>query len=509
MTAETAWIAGRIKQDQIDRYLDQGRDFIDDGAIWKTIEAAEEPDALAVRAILARSLAVQTLTPEELATLIRVNDPGMLREMETVAFQIKKKVYDNRIVTFAPLYMGNYCVNNCAYCGFKHENLTAKRRVLSMDEIRKETENLTGKIGHKRIIAVYGEHPLTGIDYILESMKTIYDVKAPVQRKGRFSDGEPSLSRQASYGNIRRINVNAAPMSIEELIRLRDGGLGTYQVFQETYHHETYAKLHPKGTLKSDYRWRLYAMHRAMEAGIDDVGIGVLFGLYDWRFEVMALLHHAIHLEAKMGIGPHTVSFPRMEPALGSEYAERSPYKVSDEDFKKIILLIRLAIPYTGMIITARETAQMRRDAIGLGITQTDASTKIGIGAYSEAGNGQESERQQFILGDTRSLDELVKDFADMGHITSFCTAGYRCGRTGKCIMDLLRSGQEGKFCKLNAVLTFQEWLDDFATPATRKAGLRVLDKELEEIKVKNPQGFPVFYQFLERVRKGERDLFL
>lgn len=494
MTAETAWISERIKQDQIDRYLDQGRDFIDDVAIWKTIESAREPGPSAVRAILERSLAVQTLTPEELAILIRVKDPGMLREMETAAFQIKKKVYDNRIVTFAPLYMGNYCVNNCAYCGFKHENLTAKRRVLSMEEIRRETENLTGKIGHKRIIAVYGEHPLTGIDYILESMKTIYDVKTPTKH---------------GYGNIRRINVNAAPMSIEELIRLRDGGLGTYQVFQETYHHETYAELHPKGTLKSDYRWRLYAMHRAMEAGIDDVGIGVLFGLYDWRFEVMALLHHAIHLETKMGIGPHTVSFPRMEPALNSEYAEHSPYKVSDEDFKKIILLIRLAIPYTGMIITARETAQMRRDAISLGITQTDASTKIGIGSYSEEGKVQESERQQFMLGDTRSLDELVRDFAEMGHITSFCTAGYRCGRTGKCIMDLLRSGQEGKFCKLNAVLTFQEWLDDFATPATREAGLRVLERELEEIRTRNLQGFPVFYQFLERVRKGERDLFL
>ena len=494
MTAETAWIAGRIKQDQIDRYLDQGKDFIDDGEIWRKIEAAAEPDAAVVRAILTRSLAVQTLTPDELALLIRVQDPEMLKEMEVTAFQIKKKVYDNRIVTFAPLYMGNYCVNNCAYCGFKQENVKAKRRVLSMDEICKETETLTGKIGHKRIIAVYGEHPLTGIDYILESMKTIYDVKTPTKH---------------GYGNIRRINVNAAPMSIEELVRLRDGGLGTYQVFQETYHHETYAKLHPKGTLKSDYRWRLYAMHRAMEAGIDDVGIGVLFGLYDWRFEVMALLYHAIHLEAKMGIGPHTVSFPRMEPALTSEYAEHSPYKVSDADFKKIILLIRLAIPYTGMIITARETAPMRRDAIGLGITQTDASTKIGIGSYSEEGKGQESERQQFMLGDTRSLDELVKDFAEMGHITSFCTAGYRCGRTGKCIMDLLRSGQEGKFCKLNAVLTFQEWLDDFATPATREAGLRVLEKELEEIKARNPHGFPVFYQFLERVRKGERDLFL
>ncbi|HOW59764.1 MAG TPA: [FeFe] hydrogenase H-cluster radical SAM maturase HydG [Candidatus Omnitrophota bacterium] len=494
MTAETAWISQRIKKDQIERYLDRGSDFIPNAEIWQKIENAKEPSPEQVREILGRSLEIQTLKPDDLALLMRVNDPALLREMQKIALQIKKKVYDNRIVTFAPLYMGNYCVNNCAYCGFRHDNLEAKRRVLSQDEIRKETETLTGKIGHKRIIAVYGEHPMTGIDYILESMKTIYDVRVPTRH---------------GYGNIRRINVNAAPMSVEELTLLKDGGLGTYQVFQETYHRETYAHLHPKGTLKSDYRWRLYTMHRALEAGIDDVGIGVLFGLYDWRFEVMALLYHAIALESKMGIGPHTVSFPRLEPALNSSCASDSPYRVSDDDFKKAILLIRLAIPYTGMIITARETAQMRRNAIDLGITQTDASTKIGIGSYSEDIQVQQAERQQFILGDTRSLDELVRDFAGMGYITSFCTAGYRCGRTGKCIMELLRSGREGKFCKLNAVLTFQEWLDDFATPETRELGLRVLEKELEEIKRNNPQGFPVFYQFLERVRKGERDLFL
>ncbi|MBU9889378.1 MAG: [FeFe] hydrogenase H-cluster radical SAM maturase HydG [Candidatus Omnitrophica bacterium] len=494
MDSTKAWVAGRIKKDQIDCYLDAGRDFIPDDEIWQKINGTPEPDPEVVHDILSRSLAVQTLTPDDLATLIKVRDPGMLREMQEAALAIKKKVYDNRIVTFAPLYMGNFCVNNCAYCGFRRDNPAATRRVLSMEEIRRETENLTGQIGHKRIIAVYGEHPKTGIDYILESMKTIYDVRVPTKH---------------GYGNIRRINVNAAPMPIEELIRLRDGGLGTYQVFQETYHRETYAKLHPLGTIKSDYRWRLYTMHRAMEAGIDDVGIGVLFGLCDWRFEVMALLYHAIALETKMGIGPHTVSFPRLEPALNAAYATQSPYRVSDEDFKKIILLVRLAIPYTGMIITARETAQIRRDAISLGITQTDASTKIGIGSYSEERQDQQAERQQFILGDTRSLDELVKDFAEMGYITSFCTAGYRCGRTGKCIMELLRSGKEGKFCKLNAVLTFQEWLDDFATPATREVGLKVLARELEEIKKSNPQGFSVFYQFLERVRQGERDLFL
>jgi 2-iminoacetate synthase len=496
MSAETAWVAGRIKREQIDKYLENGRDFIHDDRIWDQIRQAKEPSAERVREILAKSLEIKTLSPEELATLIQVRDPGLLEEMRETAFKIKIKVYDNRIVTFAPLYMGNFCVNNCAYCGFKHENVTAKRRVLSMEEVRGETESLAGKIGHKRIIAVYGEHPLTGIDYIVESMKTIYDVKVPVKK---------------GYGNIRRINVNAAPMSTEELKLLHEVGLGTYQVFQETYHHETYAKLHPKGTLKSDYQWRLYAMHRALEpvTEIDDVGIGVLFGLYDWKFEVMALLHHAIHIESKMGIGPHTVSFPRMEPAFGSDFASNSPYKVSDEDFLRIITLIRLAIPYTGMIVTARETPEIRRRAISCGITQTDASTKLGIGSYSERGNAQQEDRQQFMLGDTRSLDELVRDFAQMGFITSFCTAGYRCGRTGKCIMELLRSGKEGKFCKLNAVLTFQEWLDDFATPETRAIGLKVLEKEVEEVRARNPQGFPAFYSFLERVRNGERDLFL
>lgn len=489
-----SWVANRIKEGEITRYLSSGRDFISDAEIWSKLERTGEPDPRKVEDILARSLAIQTLTPEELAALIQVRDPETLRAMQETALKIKKKVYDNRIVTFAPLYMGNYCVNNCAYCGFRHDNLDAKRRVLSMEEICRETENLTGKIGHKRIIAVYGEHPVTGIDYILESMKTIYGVRVPTRH---------------GYGNIRRINVNAAPMSIEELKLLKATGLGTYQVFQETYHHETYEKLHPKGTLKSDYRWRLYAMHRAMEAGIDDVGIGALFGLYDWRFEVMALLRHAIELETRMGIGPHTVSFPRLEPALNADYASHSPYKVSDEDFKRIILLIRLAIPYTGMIITARETAAMRRDAISLGVTQTDASTRIGVGSYSEKNGGQQAERQQFLLGDTRTLDELVRDFARMGCITSFCTAGYRCGRTGKCIMELLRSGQEGKFCKLNAVLTFREWLDDFASPETREAAEPVIQKEVEEIRQKMPKVFSKFHEYLERIQKGERDLYL
>jgi 2-iminoacetate synthase len=404
-------------------------------------------------------------------------------------------VYDNRIVTFAPLYMSTLCVNNCAYCGFRKDNDSMKRGVLSQDEVRRETEVLAGDIGHKRIIAVYGEHPASDADYIAQTMRTIYNVKTETRGRG--------------VGSIRRINVNAAPMSVEDLRLLHETGLGTYQVFQETYNHDAYRAVHPADTLKGDYQWRLYCMHRAMEAGIDDVGIGALFGLYDWKFEVMGLVAHAIELESKFGIGPHTISFPRMEPAENSTLSDNPTCKVGDTDFRRAVVALRLAVPYTGMILTARETAAMRNSLIGLGVTQTDASTRIGLGSYSDASTGQQAGRQQFILGDTRSLDELVRDLAAMGRITSFCTAGYRCGRTGKCIMDLLRAGKEGKFCKLNAVITYREWLDDFATPQTKSAGEKVIEKELSEIKTKlPPQAFEEFFKQYELTKKGERDLY-
>ena len=249
-------------------------------------------------------------------------------------------------------------------------------------------------------------------------------------------------------------------------------------------------------------------MHRAFEAGIDDVGIGALFGLYDWKFEVMGLVYHSLELEKRFGIGPHTVSFPRLEPAMNTSLDEFLPYKVSDEDFMKIILVLRLAIPFTGMIITAREDAQIRRDAFSLGVTQTDASTKIGIGGYSDSGNKQFEEKQQFILGDTRSLDEVIREYAQMGYITSFCTAGYRCGRTGKCIMNLLKSGQEGIFCKLNAILTFREWLDDFASDETKKVGEQVIEKELNEVKEKIPELYPRLMAQYQKIQEGARDLY-
>jgi 2-iminoacetate synthase len=485
------WIRSRIKPQQIEKYLDDGRCFIDAGRIETALRQNTSSDPAMVEAILAKSLAIETLTPQETATLLNVRDEALWARMMEVAGQVKRKVYDNRIVTFAPLYLGNLCVNKCLYCGFREDNAQQKRRKLGMEEIDREIEILAGKIGHKRLIVVYGEHPQTDADYICQTMQRIYAVKVKTRN---------------GIGSIRRLNVNAAPMSIEDLVKVRDGGLGTYQVFQETYHRPTYATVHPAGTIKGDYLWRLYAMHRAMEAGIDDVGIGPLFGLYDWKFEVMGVLCHARELEAKFGIGPHTVSFPRLEPADNSPLAAGSPYKVSDDDFKKIVTVIRLAVPYTGMILTARENAQMRRECIPLGCTQTDASTQIGIGGYTDACKEQRSDHQQFILGDDRSLDDVVRELALAGCITSFCTAGYRCGRTGPRIMDLLKSGAEGQFCKLNAVITFREWLDDFASPETMEVGEKVIAKEIDEIKAKMPQMFDEFMKYYKETAGGARD---
>jgi 2-iminoacetate synthase len=494
LALETAknWIDERIKPEESYRYTDGGMDFISEYEIYRHLEDNRRPDRQKIKDIIQKAASIERLEPIETAALLNVTDPELWQEIFSAAGKIKKAVYDNRIVTFAPLYCGSYCVNNCLYCSFRSDNHEEKRRILSLDEIRKETEVLAGEIGHKRLIAVFGEHPLTGIDYIADVLEAIYSVKVPTR---------------TGYANIRRVNVNAAPFSVNELKLLKQAGIGTYQVFQETYHHETYAKVHPKGTIKSDYQWRLYALHRAQQAGIDDVAIGVLFGLYDWRFEVMGLLQHAIDLEKHFGIGPHTISFPRLEPAAGSMMQD-SGYKVSDEDFKKLIAVIRLSVPYSGMILTARETPVMRRSAIPLGVTQTDASTKIGIGAYSDRYNDQEAERQQFLLGDTRSLDEVIRELAGDGYITSFCTAGYRCSRTGKCIMDLLKSGKERWFCKVNAVLTYQEWLNDFASADTKAAGESIIKKEIEEIKTQVPNIYPQFSAMYDRIKAGERDLY-
>ncbi len=483
-----------IKQEQIDRYLEGDNDFINDDEIWRKIEENKKPDKSRIRDIMAKSYDIQTLSPDETAALINLKDESLWEEIYDLAGKIKRKVYDNRIVTFAPLYCSNLCVNNCLYCSFRYDNREKIAKRLTLEEVKRETEVLAGEIGHKRLIVVYGEHPLSDADYIADTIETIYSVNVKT-RKG--------------YGQIRRVNINAAPMSIEDLSKLKEVGIGTYQVFQETYHHETYKKVHPQNTLKGNYRWRLYCHHRAMEAGVDDVAIGALFGLYDWRFEVMGLQYHTLELEKRFnGVGPHTISFPRLEPAAHAPFAEHSKYKVSDEDFKKLVAIIRLSVPYTGMILTAREPAKIRREIIPIGITQTDASTKIGIGAYSDRYDKQKIEKQQFALGDTRSLDTVVRELAEMGYITSFCTAGYRCGRTGEHIMGLLKCGAEGHMCKLNAILTFKEWLDDFASEETKKVGERLLRKEIEETKEKLPDSYSKLLDYYKRTNNGERDLF-
>ncbi len=480
--------------DGITKYLNNGRDFIDEDAIELCLKKAKA-DPARVREIISKALAsCETLEPGETATLLSVEDPLLLEEMYAAAALVKKKVYDNRVVTFAPLYCANLCENNCLYCGFRKDNTSEIRRKLSMDEIRKETEVLAGVIGHKRLVVVFGESRATGADYIAESIRTIYSVKVKT-RKG--------------FGQIRRVNVNAAPMSVEDLKKLKTAGIGTFQVFQETYHRKTYADIHPGGTPKSDFRWRLYAMHRAFEAGIDDVALGALFGLYNWKFEVMALLAHAKELEKTFGIGPHTISFPRIEDAAGTDFNRKSAHRVSDRDFKKLVAVLRLSVPYAGMLVTAREKPEIIRDVIPM-CTQRDASSRIGIGAYSDRYSAQEAKRQQFMLGDTRSLDEVIGELAALGHITSFCTSGYRCGRTGDHIMKMLKSGKEGRFCKLNAILTFREWLDDFASPATQAAGEKLILREIKEAlnsETYNLEMRTKLTGYYNRIKSGERDL--
>ncbi|QSX06309.1 [FeFe] hydrogenase H-cluster radical SAM maturase HydG [Sedimentibacter sp. zth1] len=490
------WAAQVVKQKEIDKYLINGKSFIDEETINKKLASNQNPDKQFIRDIIKKSLSITRLDPDETAALLNVKDEDLWEELYEAAGEVKRKVYDNRIVFFAPLYCSNLCVNSCLYCGFRKENPDEKRRILNMEKIKKETECVIGE-GHKRMIVVYGEHPLSDADYMADSIRAVYSVKKKAKH---------------GYGNIRRVNINAAPMSIVDLSKLHKVGIGTYQVFQETYNRKLYEKIHPAGP-KSNYLWRLYSLHRAMDAGIDDIAIGALFGLYDWRFEVMGLLYHTIDLERQFGIGPHTISFPRVTPAIGSELSTQSKYLVNDADFKKLVTVLRLSVPYTGLIVTVREKPGIKREVIKVGCTQTDASTKIGIGAYSEKANPKDDDTQQFTLGDTRRLDEVIKEFADMGMIASFCTAGYRCGRTGDKIMGLLKECVEGKFCKLNAALTFREYLNDYASEETRVVGEKVLLKEIEKIKTmpfyQEHNIVQKFNQYYERISNGERDLYL
>lgn len=486
--AERSWAEERLERILEHEAKEKRRDFIDDAKIEALLEETANPAKERVRDVLAKARSLVGLEPEEAAVLLNNTDEDLWQETYAVAREIKQEIYGNRIVLFAPLYISSPCVNDCIYCGFRHSNTEVCGQTLTWEELEKEVQALVSK-GHKRLIVVYGEHPASDINFMCESIRRIY-----ATRKGN--------------GEIRRVNVNAAPLFVDEYRQLKEVGIGTFQVFQETYHHATYARLHPRGTLKHVYTWRLFSLHRAEEAGIDDVAIGALFGLYKWRFEVLGLLYHAQDLEREFGVGPHTISFPRLQPAVNTPYATSSPYLVADEDLKKIVAVLRCAVPYTGLILTARERPELRREVIPLGVSQVDAGSRIAIGGYEEMEREHIPEREQFQLGDTRSLDDFIRELCEDGYIPSFCTAGYRCGRTGEHFMSLAKKGFVKNFCTPNAVLTFKEYLLDYASPATRQVGEKVIKHYLAALEASRPAQAQAVRERLQRLEAGERDLY-
>jgi len=461
-------------------------DFIDEDVLHGFL-AKSQPDPEEVRAIIAKSLNKEALSVEETATLVRADDPAMVEEIFAAARTLKERVYGNRIVLFAPLYIGNKCVNDCKYCSFRRSNTEARRITLSEEQIQRQVETLEDN-GHKRLILVFGEHPDYNPDYIAQTVQQVYATK-----KGK--------------GEIRRVNINAAPLNIDGYKKVKQAGIGTYQIFMETYHHDTYRQMHPENTRKGDYLYRLDGLSRAMEGGCDDVGVGVLFGLYDWRFEVLGLVRHALYLQEKYNVGPHTISFPRMRPAMGSETDEK--YLVNDHDFKRIIAILRLAVPYTGLILTAREPAELRREVMEFGVSQIDAGSRIELGGYTSTTQEEEQrpEEEQFELGDLRSLDEVMRELLEHGFAPSFCTACYRLGRTGEHFMEFAIPGFIKRYCTPNALSTLKEYLVDYASEETRKAGEKLIADELarmEDSALKEE-----LLKRLDRIENnGDRDLY-
>ncbi|HEX2954819.1 MAG TPA: [FeFe] hydrogenase H-cluster radical SAM maturase HydG [Bacillota bacterium] len=457
--------------------------WFDQARIERLVEEGKDHSKEEILQILAKAELAHGLTPAEAAILLQTEDAEVWEAIFKTARKIKEHIYGKRIVLFAPLYLSNYCVNGCTYCGY-HNGSSICRRKLTQEEIAEEVRALE-EMGHKRLAIETGEDPVNcPIEYVLESIRTIYKV-----REG--------------LGNIRRVNVNIASTTVENFQKLKKVGIGTYILFQETYHPETYAQYHPKGP-KHDFAWHTSAFDRAMTAGIDDVGAGVLFGLYDYKFEVIALLEHAAHLEDAFGVGPHTVSVPRLRPAESVNRSE-FPYLVSDEAFKRIVAIIRLALPYTGMILSTRESAEFRQEVIKLGISQVSAGSCTGVGGYAEKYKDEEAKTAQFQVNDERSPDEILRQLCEEGYTPSFCTACYRQGRTGDRFMALAKSGEIGKICAPNAILTFQEYLMDYADGETKKVGERRIQQSLSEL----PEEIrPDVAWRLERIRRGERDLY-
>ncbi len=457
-------------------------DWLDEDRINDILSAGGKTEAGRIREILAKARELKGLTMEEAAALMAADDPELLDELYVSAKKAKEEIYGRRLVFFAPLYIANHCRNECLYCAFRRSNQAVTRRILSMEEIAEETRIIIRQ-GHKRILLVAGEsYPGQGIGYILKAIETIYAVKE-------------------GTGEIRRLNANLAPLSLDDFQELKKANIGTYQLFQETYHRETYAKVHVSGK-KRDFDWRASAMDRAMLAGIDDVGLGVLYGLADWKFDTLALLAHVAHLEDRFGVGCHTISVPRIEPAVGSELAYNPPHPLADEDFKKLVAILRLTVPYTGLIMSTRENAAMRKETFALGVSQISAGSRTNPGGYAD---DIQEEASQFQLGDHRSLDEVIKDVSELGYIPSFCTACYRLGRTGHDFMDLAKPGLIKEKCAPNALSTFEEYLLDYAPDDVAAAGERAISLELSDMA---PKVRRVSERLLEKVRSGRRDVF-
>ena len=459
-------------------------EFIDHQEILETLEYARsnKSNRALIEQLIDKAAQFKGLSHREAALLLECDQPDLTERIFRLAQEIKHKFYGNRIVMFAPLYLSNYCVNGCVYCPYHLKNKTIARKKLTQEEIRKEVIALQD-MGHKRLALEAGEDPLRNpIEYILESIRPIYSIKH-------------------KNGAIRLVNVNIAATTVENYRKLKDAGIGTYILFQETYHKENYESLHPTGP-KSKYAYHTEAMDRAMEAGIDDVGLGVLFGLNTYRYDFTGLLMHAEHLEATFGVGPHTISVPRICPA--DDIATQDfPDAISDEIFCKIVAVIRIAVPYTGMIISTRESAATRRKVLNLGISQISGGSRTSVGGYAIPETPEENSAQ-FDISDTRTLDEVVNWLLDLGHIPSFCTACYRAGRTGDRFMSLVKSGQIANCCAPNALMTLKEYLEDYAAPDTRAKGIELIKKELEH--VPNPKIKEIATRNLKKIEEGKRD---
>ncbi len=458
-------------------------EFIDHAEILDSIAyaRANASNLPLLRSIIAKGEKMQGLTHREALLLLESEVPEIIEATAALARRIKQQFYGNRIVMFAPLYLSNYCVNGCVYCPYHLKNKTIARRKLTQDEIRREVIALQD-MGHKRLALEAGEDPVMNpLEYILESIDTIYSVRH-------------------RNGAIRRVNVNIAATSVADYRRLKDAGIGTYILFQETYNKANYELLHPSGP-KSDYRFHTEAMDRAMEAGIDDVGLGVLFGLNTYRYDFTGLLMHAEHLEAAFGVGPHTISVPRICPADDIATSD-FPDAVSDSLFCRIIAVLRVAVPYTGMIVSTRESPSVRALALEMGISQLSGGSRTSVGGYTEASRDEDS--AQFDISDRRTLDEVTSWLLDSGHIPSFCTACYREGRTGDRFMSLVKSGKIADCCGPNALLTLREYLEDYASPEVKAKGLAAITRELDTIR--SPRIREITERRLAEIASGKRD---